>query len=336
MDSAGTRAATAYAPNGEKTGAEKAFRDKPIMSQRLPECTGVRWTRPKLLVVTPARNEAGHLVAVIAAMVRQTVLPDEWRIVDDGSTDTTRDILVGAAERHSWIRLSVLRYESDTGVDGLAAGRPARAFAAGVRDATIDWDFVAKVDADVELPPEYFAVLLDRMLADVRLGMAGGTLIELDVDGEDRVIAVPQQHVPGALSVYRRSCFEQIGGVRVMLGWDTIDETLARMRGFHTQSYLDVVARHRRQTGAVAGVIRGRARHGVVAWIVHYPPYFVLLRAAKLSLLRPRGVLGAAFLWGYLSAAIRRVPRVSDDGFRSHIRQELRQRVLRAGRKQLR
>ncbi len=284
-------------------------------------------------MVTPARNEAEHLAAVIAAMVRQTMLPDEWRIVDDDSTDTTRDIVVGAADRHSWIRLSATRSDCDTGADGLAAGRPARAFATGVRDATIDWDFVAKVDADVELPPEYFAVLLDRMLADVSLGMVGGTLIEPDVEGEDRVIAVPRQHVPGALSIYRRSCFEQIGGVREMLGWDTIDETLARMRGFRTQSYPDVVARHRRQTGAVAGVIRGRSRHGVVAWIAHYPLYFVLLRAAKLSVLRPRGVLGAAFVWGYLSAATRRVPRASDDGFRSYVRRELRQRVSSADRK---
>ena len=293
---------------------------------------GASSIRPQFLVVTPARNEAKHLAAVIAAMVRQTVAPDEWRIVDDDSTDATRDIVVAAAREHSWIRLGMARRDGDTGADGLAAGRPARAFAAGVRDATIAWDFVAKVDADVELPPDYFAVLLGRMLADEQLGMVGGTLIEPDGKGGDRVIAVPRQHVPGALCIYRRSCFEQIGGVREMLGWDTIDETLARMRGFHTRSYTDVVARHRRQTGAVAGVIRGRARHGVVAWIAHYPLYFVLLRAVKLSLLRPRGILGAAFVWGYVSAATRRVPRVPDDGFRSHIRKEIRERVTQAHR----
>lgn len=290
-------------------------------------------SRPKLLVVTPAHNESEHLTAVIAAMIGQTLLPDEWRIVDDDSSDATRDIALEAAVQYPWIHLSVLPEDgARAGVDGLAAGRSARAFAAGVRDSTIDWEFVAKVDADVELPPEYFAVLLERMLADERLGMAGGTLIEPDVDGQDRVIAVPQHHVPGAFSVYRRSCFEQIGGVREMLGWDTIDETLARMRGFHTRSYLDVVARHRRQTGAVAGVNRGRARHGVVAWITHYPLYFVLLRAAKLSLVRPRGVLGAAFVWGYLSAALWRVPRVQDEGFRSYMRRDIRRRVMHADR----
>ncbi len=299
-----------------------------------PEGTDPRSVRPRLLVVTPARNEAEHLLAVILAMVNQTVLPDEWRIVDDGSTDTTRDIVVRAAAEHSWIHLSELRGGEDHGIDKLAAGRPPRAFAAGVHDATVNWDFVAKVDADVELPPMYFATLLERMLANERLGMAGGILVEPDANGKDRVIAVPRQHVPGALSIYRRSCFEQIGGVREILGWDTIDETLARMRGFQTRSYTDIVARHRRQTGAVAGVVRGRSRHGVVAWIAHYPLYFVLLRAAKLSLLRPRGVLGAAFVWGYLWAAARRVPRVTDEGFRSHVRREIRQRVMRADQEQ--
>jgi glycosyltransferase involved in cell wall biosynthesis len=302
------------------------------MSEPRSALEGNLSTRPKLLVVTPARNEAEHLEAVIAAMVRQTMRPDEWRIVDDGSTDRTRDIASAAAARDPWIQLSALRSDGDERVDRLAMGRPARAFLAGVRDAAISWDFVAKVDADVELPPEYFAVLLSHMEADARLGMAGGTLIEPDIDGKDRIISVPRQHVPGALSVYRRSCFEQIGGIREMLGWDTIDETLARMHGFRTRSYPDLVARHRRQTGAVAGVVRGRARHGVVAWITHYPLYFVLLRAAKLSLLRPHGVLALAFIWGYVSAAVRRVPRVPDEGFRSFMRREIRQRVLRADR----
>lgn len=287
-------------------------------------------TRPKLLVVTPARNEGEHLGAVVSAMAAQTVLPDEWRIVDDGSTDATRNIAMAAAERYSWVRWSALHDGLKAG-DGLAAGRPARAFSVGVRAAAVDWEFVAKVDADVELPPDYFAVLLERMLADESLGIVGGTLIEPDVHGSERRIAVPSQHVPGALSLYRRSCFEQIGGVSGGLGWDTIDETLARMRGFRTRSYDDVTARHRRQTGAVAGVIRGRARHGAAAWITHYPLYFVLLRAAKLSRLRPRGVLGAAFIWGYASAAARRVPRVTDDGFRRFMRQDIRRRIMRSG-----
>lgn len=302
------------------------------LAQRAPDPSR-RGTGPALLVVTPARNEAAHLDAVIDAMCCQSRRPDAWTIVDDGSSDATADIVRAAAARHPWIRLADARNHDEAGADGLAEGRPARAFNAGVRDSTLDWDYVAKVDADVELPPEYFAVLLERMQADPQLGMASGTLVEPDGDG-DRPIAVPRQHVPGALCIYRRDCFERIGGVRPMLGWDTIDETLARMHGFRTRSYADVVARHRRQTGAVAGVVRGRARHGVVAWIAHYPLYFVVLRAAKLSLLRPRGVLGAAFLWGYLRAAVQRVPRVPDAGFRTFIRREIRGRVLRAGREE--
>jgi poly-beta-1,6-N-acetyl-D-glucosamine synthase len=312
----------------EGAGHAQAFHS--VDGRRLRVLLTVGLMRGKLLVVTPAFNEADYLDAVVTAVAGQARRPDEWVIVDDGSTDATHTVVERAAEAHPWIRRLSLPTVEAGEADRLEAARPAKAFSAGVRSATGQWNYVGKLDADIELPPNYYEVLLGRMEADASLGMTAGTLVEPVSQESYRVISVPSHHVPGAITVYRRSCFEQIGGVRGILGWDSIDEILARMRGFTTRSYGDVVARHLRPTGAVSGVVRGRARHGRAAWIVHYPIYFVVLRSFKLALMQPRPILGLAFVWGYASAAVRRVPRVDDVHFRSYVRRELRHRTFRS------
>jgi hypothetical protein len=143
------------------------------------------------------------------------------------------------------------------------------------------------------------------------------------------MIPIPAHHVHGAVKLFRRDCLEAIGGVSEQLGWDTIDETYARMRGFATRSYPDLVARHHRPHGSADGLLRGRARHGECAWILHYGFLWVLPRSLKVALVPPRGLSGLAFLAGYVSAALRRVPRVDDPDFRRFVRAELRARLTR-------
>ncbi len=114
------------------------------------------------------------------------------------------------------------------------------------------------------------------------------------------------------------------------LGWDTIDETYARMRGYRTRAFTDLVARHHRPWGSADGTLRGRARHGQCAYIVHFSLPWVTLRAFKVARARPRGLSGLAFLYGYLRSAVRRIPRVEDPAFRRFVRGELRARMLGA------
>jgi hypothetical protein len=181
-------------------------------------------------------------------------------------------------------------------------------------------------DADVELPPDYFERLLERFAAEPELGIAGGVLLELQ-GGEWRETKVPSNHVRGALKLYSRECLEAIGGVWEQLGWDTIDETYARMRGFETRSVPELRARHHRPVATRGGTLRGRARHGQCAYILRYGFWWVALRSLKVAAQRPRVISGAAFLYGYLRAAARGESRVEDERYRRFVARELRGRV---------
>jgi len=214
------------------------------------------------------------------------------------------------------------------GSDNLALAREARAFNAGLSHASWErYEFVGKLDGDVELPDDWFATLLERFREERSLGIAGGRLVE-PWQGDWKAIPIPSHHVHGAVKLFRRDCLRAIGGVPERLAWDTIDETYARMRGFETHSYSDLLARHHRPWGSADGRLRGRARHGECAWILHYGFPWVLLRSLKVARVPPRGLSGLAFLRGYLSAALRRVPRVQDRAFRRFVRRELRARML--------
>ena len=192
-----------------------------------------------------------------------------------------------------------------------------------------DFTHVGKLDADVELPPDYFERLLASFAEEPRLGVLGGTLLEEGIGGW-RPTKVPAYHVRGALKLYSRECFEAIGGIEERLGWDTIDETYARMRGWRTGNLLDLVAVHHRPEGSADGTLRGRARHGTCAYIAHFGPVWVGLRAVKVARSRPVGLSGLAFLWGYARAEALRVDRVPDPAFRRYARWELRRRMRRA------
>jgi hypothetical protein len=221
--------------------------------------------------------------------------------------------------------------------DRLAAAAAPRAFNVGLRSAKLeDFSHVAKLDGDTELPPRYFELLLAEFARDHRLGLAGGVRVER-AGGRDELEDVPvRHHVPGALKCYTVECFGAIGGMHEQLAWDTIDETYARMRGFRTCAFPNLVALHHRPWGSADGVLRGHARHGRCAYIVHTPLSWAALRGIKTAGSPPRGLSGAAYIGGYLSAAARRAPRVVDPEFRTFFRKELRWRARAALRPRFR
>lgn len=281
----------------------------------------------RLVIVSPVRNEAAHLERVVAAMAAQTRPPDEWLVVDDGSTDATREILDRAAGRLAFLRVvSAPPQALPEGADRLAHAAAPRVFAHGIRLASA-FTHVGKLDGDIELPPDYYERLLARFAEDAALGIAGGVVVEQRDGAWVAHGSSHLAHVRGALRVYSRACLDAVGGVREMLGWDGIDIVLAHRAGYRTRSLPELVARHDRPTGTAQGRLRGHLRWGRCQYVQGFPAYWVLARSAKVATAPPRGVSGVVYLAGYVHAAMRRVPRFDEDGYRSALRAELRGRI---------
>ena len=286
---------------------------------------------PRILIISPVRNEAAHIERVVRAVAAQELLPARWIIVDDHSDDRTLEVLRRLESEVPFLTVIEAGPQQRSQRDRLAGGAAPRTFNAGL--ATVDWrDYthLMKLDGDIELAPTYLRELMARFDAEPKLGLAGGVLMEATPGGGNRLIRIAPNHVHGALKCYSRECFERIGGLQERLGWDTIDETYARMYGFTTRTFRDLISVHHRPIGSADGTLRGHARHGECAYIGQHTVLWVTLRSFRVGRRRPAVLSGLAFLYGFARAAVRRVERVPDPEYRRFARRELRQRILGA------
>jgi biofilm PGA synthesis N-glycosyltransferase PgaC len=298
----------------------------------------------RLLVISPVRNERAHIERVAAALAAQTRPPDLWIVVDDTSTDGTAELVAELAAEIGFLRLAHVSRPHEAQAqpqsrDRLAIAAEVRAFNRALRRVQAErFTHIAKLDGDTELPPHYFQTLLARFAQDDRLGLAGGVYADPAPPPQRwKVVHIPNEHhVPGSLKCYSLACFQAIGGMQERLAWDTLDETYARMLGFRTRSFADLVALHHRPRASADGTLRGRARHGQCAYIAHFTPSWVALRAFKLAAAPPRGLSGLAFLYGYARSAFDGTRRVQDPQLRAFVHRELRDRMSGELRRRLR
>lgn len=274
-------------------------------------------------VAVPFLNEREHLPALLESLAAQTRPPDRLLLVDDGSTDGSAERAEKFAAEHAWA--SVLRRPPRSAErDRLATARELVAFQWAVEQLDLDWDVVGKLDADLRLTPRTVETLVAELESDPRLGVAGSYLQE-----NGRRVRIGEGHVHGATKFFRRECFAEIGPVPAILGWDTIDEFSARMRGWRTQSFAmpDGDPEHLRPRGTHDGLLRGYRRWGVCSYALGEAPLHVALYGGRqMATERPAVLGGLSYLAGYAAAAARRVPRASAE-VRAYVRAQQRSRI---------
>ena len=221
--------------------------------QELSPCaqsSELRVSSLRYVLVTPAYNEALFIEGTIQSVVNQTVRPLRWVIVSDGSTDGTDEIVQKYARAYSWIELVRLPERGDRHFAGKVY-----AFNAGyAKMADERYDIIGNLDADIAFDATYFAFLLSKFAANARLGVAGTPFVENRDSGRRREYDyrfTSINHVSGACQLFRRECFEVIGGYAPIKigGIDLIAVITARMKGWETRSFLEKTCTHHRAMG---------------------------------------------------------------------------------------
>jgi biofilm PGA synthesis N-glycosyltransferase PgaC len=283
----------------------------------------------KYVIVSPVKDEEVYLDRMINSVLQQTVLPARWVIVDDGSCDDTPHILKRYSEQHDWIR-PVRLERSEQRQLGITE---IRAFTIGFSFLDdIEFDYIVKLDCDVELPFDYFATLLSRF-QDPTLGIASGIYVEPKGDAWVPV-SMPEYHAAGASKVVRSECFREIGGFISDRGWDTIDEIRAHMAGWNTCHFPDIVFRHLRNEGSAAGPLETNRMHGHIYYLTGGNMLFLLLKMLHRCWFGRPFILGGlsmllGFLWPLLSGVPRAVTEDEARLYRRMLNRRLAERMSR-------
>jgi biofilm PGA synthesis N-glycosyltransferase PgaC len=281
-------------------------------------------THAKYVVVTPVRDEGKVLEATIRGIVKQTIHPVEWILVDDGSTDNTLSIINRFASEYPWIR-PVQRANRGFRKSG---GGVVDAFYDGFNQITYnDWDFIVKFDGDLVADDDYFQKCFERFKRDDRMGIGGGLLYNI-YKGKERNEFCPAFHVRGATKIYRRDCWNQIGGLWPAPGWDTIDELKAQMMGWTTESFMEIRLLHQRPTGTAESEWTDGIKSGLARYVIGYHPVYMLASCMSRVLTKPY-FTGALALWlGFMEGYAKRIPQVNDPALIKFVRQQQLKRLV--------
>ena len=257
------------------------------------------------VLITAAKNEAQFIEKTINSVVNQTVLPLRWVIINDGSTDNTGKIIEQYARKYEWIEPIVL-----PGSRERHFGRKAVAFNQGYeRIKNLDFDLIGNLDADISFDKDYFAFLISRFVANPKLGVAGTPFREGSRQYDYRFSR--KEHVSGACQLFRRECFEEIGGYipRKEGGVDLAAVLTARMRGWVTETFTEKYCVHNRPMGkAGPNLIKYTFRSGYGDYQFGVHPLWQFMRSIYQMSGRPVFISGALLLSGYVWALLTGAP----------------------------
>jgi poly-beta-1,6-N-acetyl-D-glucosamine synthase len=275
----------------------------------------------RYLLVSPCRDEAQYLRRTLDSVALQSVPPALWLVVDDGSTDETTAILQEYAKRLPYLRVIT---RTDRGGRQVGPG-VIEAFYAGLNEVNLeDFDYLCKLDMDLDLPVRYFEILMERMESNPRIGTTSGKpwFVHPKTGALVREVCGDEMSV-GMTKFYRVACFKEIGGFVRQVMWDGIDCHRARMLGWIAESVdLEPIRFvHLRPQGAShKGIWTGRLRAGFGQYFMGTSPLYYLAVAIYRLPAHPVLIGSVAMLWGYVRSWLKGLPRYDDPEFRKFLR----------------
>lgn len=296
-------------------------------------------TLPKYVIVTPARNEARYIEQTIRSVIAQTVLPLKWVIVSDGSTDGMDEIVARYAAEYKWIELVRTPERQERHFAGKV-----HAFNAGYARLTgLAFDVIASLDADISFDDGYFSFLLQKLTQDPHLGLISGRLVDAESNRDYYDYAtIGREHVSGACQVFRRECFQAIGGYRPLKsgGIDLTAVLSARARGWRTRTFVEEAYYHHRPiNGAQMKGLRERLHTGRKDYLLGSHPAWEIFRSLYQMKNRPFVIGGICIFLGYTWMFIRKARQALPSDLielrRREQMQRLRSGLLRVSRRRL-
>lgn len=279
----------------------------------------------KYVLVTPTKDEEKTIDETIASVTAQTILPVEWMIVSDGSTDRTNEIVEKAQGNYPWIKLIKLPQRKER-----CFGAVTRATKIAIEQLSVkNYEFIGLLDSDLSFQSDYFEKVLEAFEVETKLGITGGKVVD---PGENRNKNPDNmEEVPGAVQFFRRSCFESLREIYVIPegGWDTLTTAEARMNGFYTKLLPELIIDHLKPRNIGEGAMfKRRLQMGIREYCIGYHPLFQFVKCVRRIREKPFLISAFARWLGYTSAYFARKKKRVPNDLLKFIRKEQKQRLL--------
>lgn len=250
-------------------------------------------------IVIPSHNEEKYIALTLQSLLEQTILPKTVLVVNDNSTDNSQAIIDSFCCKHPELFSSV-SIKSDT--IHLPGSKVINAFNYGLNFINKEFDIIVKADADLIFPNNYFQTILNHFQSDTKIGMAGGfAYIEKNGDWILENLT-DKDHIRGAFKAYRKECFQQIGGLKPAMGWDTVDELLCKFYNWRVVTDATLKVKHLKPTGANYNK-EARYKQGEAFYSLGYGLFITLIASLKLALRKGKPLLFFDYLNGFWKAS---------------------------------